>query len=64
MPKKKTPIWLEYCPSCKRKHRMSYQPCHDCGVYETPQPVSHRVADKCCALAICDGCEAYRDHLR
>ena len=60
-------VWLEWCPSCKRKHRVSMQPCPSCGVYYVPQPVSENVANSCRRLVgsmECDGCEAYREHLR
>jgi len=55
-------VWLEYCKSCKRKHRVTMQKCPDCGVHETPQPVSEKVYDMCKANYRCDGCEAYLDH--
>ena len=55
--------WLEYCKSCKKNHYVMNQPCPDCGVYFTPQPVSKKVKEKCKAQYRCDGCEAYLDHL-
>ena len=56
--------FLEYCRRCGRKHHMTMQPCPTCGVYETPQPKSDNVANQCCANYQCDGCLAYREHLR
>ena len=54
--------FLQYCPSCKRKHYMLHQSCPTCRVYETPQPVSDAVYDACHADYSCDGCEAYKEH--
>ena len=54
--------WLEYCKSCNRKHRMIQRSCPTCNVYETSQPKSDKVYDKCGANYSCDGCEAYKDH--
>lgn len=54
--------WNEWCKSCKRYHRVSLQPCPDCGHHYTPQPKSDRVYDSCLANYSCDGCQAYRDH--
>ena len=56
--------WKEYCNSCKKYHFYSLQPCPDCGVYETPQPVSEKIHEICRGNYRCDGCEAYLDHLR
>lgn len=57
--------WLEYCPSCKRRHRVSWQRCPVCNAaYDVPQPISNNVANKCHADYACDGCMAYRDHER
>ena len=54
-----------YCESCKRNHIMIMKPCPSCGVYETPQPRSEKVYDKCMSFDYdCDGCEAYKDHYR
>lgn len=55
-------LWIEYCPSCKRKHIFKMSPCPTCGVYWTPQPKSEIVLEKCNADYSCDGCQAYRDH--
>jgi hypothetical protein len=52
-----------YCDSCKKNHIMTVQSCPDCGVYDTPQPKSDKVYEKCHADYACDGCQAYRDHL-
>lgn len=60
--KAKEMVWLEYCKSCKRKHRMTAQQCPTCDVYETSQPVSNKVADDCKADYSCDGCMAFREH--
>jgi hypothetical protein len=57
-------VYLVYCPKCKRKHYMTHRKCPGCGVYTTLQPVSDKVADDCHGNYICDGCEAYEDHLR
>jgi len=54
-----------YCKSCKRNHIMIMQPCPDCEISFTPQPKSDKVYDKCMSLHYCcEGCEAYKDHLR
>jgi len=57
---------LENCKSCGKKHRMIMRPCPSCGGKGgyTLQPVSNKVLDNCYANYECDGCEAYRDHLR
>jgi hypothetical protein len=63
--KKLNVCWKEYCKSCKRFHIVTNKKCPSCGVYETPQPVSEAVYGKCMSMNYdCDGCEAYRDHLR
>ena len=62
MTEEKEDIFLEYCPSCGRKHRMKYQKCPTCNTYETAQPVSEKVADACQQDYSCDGCQAYREH--
>lgn len=54
--------WLEYCKMCKKKHKVTLKKCPECGVHETPQPVSEKVYDECMATYICDGCKAYQDH--
>lgn len=53
--------WKQWCDVCKRNHIVWMQKCPSCGVYETPQPSNK---DKCTANYQCDGCEAYRDHLK
>jgi len=55
-------VWLEYCPFCKRRHRVSMQPCPSCNIYFTPQPISDKVYEQCGADYDCEGCIAYRDH--
>ena len=57
-------VFLDYCSSCKRKHRVALRRCPTCGLYETPQPVSDAVANACHANYQCDGCHAYGDHRR
>lgn len=58
----KEPVWLEWCPTCKRKHRTSVRKCPSCFVYLTAQPVSENVPCVGSRRYECDGCEAYRDH--
>lgn len=53
----------EWCKPCKKYHIMIQKPCPVCGVYEVPQPKSEKVADKCRESYLCDGCEAYQEHL-
>ena len=59
-------VFMWPCRTCKRQHRMRLQPCPSCGGGGgwTPQPVSDRVASACHEDYDCDGCIAYRDHLR
>lgn len=58
-------IWKEWCPKCKCYHFVSLQPCPDCGVYYTPQPVSLKIWKKhSISTYRCDGCDAYQDHLK
>ena len=64
MPGSKPYVWLEWCPYCHRKHRVTMQTCPECGIYPVPQPISDNVANDCCAPCRCDGCDAYQDHLR
>lgn len=54
--------WLEYCKYCGRKHRMVNKLCPSCRAYETPQPESDKVLDKCGTDYSCDGCLAYREY--
>jgi hypothetical protein len=58
--------WRDFCRACGHDHIMMLRPCPDCGGRggRTPQPVSNRVLDSCSADYACDGCVAYRDHLR
>ncbi|KKS89311.1 MAG: hypothetical protein UV64_C0007G0014 [Parcubacteria group bacterium GW2011_GWC1_43_11b] len=56
--------FLMFCPTCKKKHRMILRGCPTCSVYETPQPKSDSVANKCFANYQCDGCIAYEGHMR
>lgn len=58
------PAFLEYCGACKRKHRMTVQPCPSCGGRGgwIPMPKSAWTRDHCMSLSYeCDGCYAYRD---
>ena len=59
--KEERPFLMD-CPSCGRKHYMSFQSCPTCNTYETPQPISEKVQDECRADYSCDGCLAYREH--
>ncbi len=53
--------WKERCPCCRKYHLYHIRKCPQCGVYEIPITVSENV---CTAdLLICDGCNAYKDHL-
>ena len=55
------------CRSCKRKHVMTLQPCPSCGGRGgwIPMPKGAWTADHCMSLDYCcDGCDAYKDHLR
>ena len=57
-----TYTFLEYCTSCKRKHRMAQSPCPSCQGRggDIPMPVSDRVYNECKSTHYkCDGCEAY-----
>ena len=60
-------VFLVLCPSCKRRHRMTHRPCPECqgrGGY-IAYPISDTVSNKCHYTGYrCDGCDAYRDHLR
>jgi len=56
--------WLQWCPSCQRKHYVTMQECPECRMYAVPRPASSNVADNCGASYRCDGCEAYDEHLR
>ena len=59
-------VFLLDCPSCKRKHRMTVQPCPSCGGGGgwIAMPASERVREDCGQLDKCDGCEAYEDRYR
>lgn len=57
--------WKEYCSKCKKYHIVSNQLCPSCGIHHTPQPVSNKIHDLHLSSTYeCDGCEAYRDHLK
>lgn len=53
--------WKEYCQVHKKKHIYHIAICPSCRVYETSMPVSENVWH---SNDECDGCEAYRDHLK
>jgi hypothetical protein len=62
----KAHVWLEWCAACKRRHRVTLQPCPACNGRSgewVPQPVSARVGDRCPTTHLCSGCDAYRGHL-
>lgn len=57
--------WKQYFSQTKKNHIVSMQPCPSCGVHHTPQPISEKVLNRIGLNNFeCDGCEAYRDHLR
>jgi len=58
---KKEHRWLEPCKVCGKKHLYRLAPCPSCGVHIVPRKVSENV---CWSNEECDGCEAYRDHMR
>jgi len=60
---KKT-VWREYINGTKRYILVTMQKCPSCGVHETPQPISEKTYAKRPFSYDCDGCEAYKDHLR
>ena len=61
----KNNTWKEYFHTTKQTHLVTLKPCPSCGVHHTPQPVSDRIAEKySLAQFECDGCEAYREHLK
>ncbi len=53
--------WLEPCKRCGRKHLWQLGSCPECGVHVVPRLVSERA---CWQDEACDGCQAYRDHMR
>ena len=57
------PVFLMWCPCCRRKHRAWCQLCR-CGCDYVVQPVSDKVADACGANYECERCLAYKEHLR
>jgi hypothetical protein len=54
--------FLVTCRVCAHRHRMAWQKCPSCGVYEVPQPISEGVQWRCGGDYACDGCLAYREH--
>lgn len=60
-----THVFLVYCPSCHRKHKMTMQPCPECNGRggHIPMPASDKVMDSCYYLGYkCAGCEAFKEH--
>lgn len=39
--------WKEYFPKTKKTHIVTLKPCPSCGIHQTPQPVSEKVAESC-----------------
>jgi hypothetical protein len=56
--------WKFTCSKYNKKHIYTVKPCPSCGVNETVQIKSDKVAEKCHQNNECEGCEAYRDHYR
>lgn len=52
--------WLEPCDKCGKKHLWELRECLGCNVHMVAQTVSENA---CPPDQICDGCEAYQDHL-
>ena len=53
-----------YCKSCGRNHIFINDKCPDCNRYDAPTIRSEKVAEKCHGkIYICEGCEAYNEHL-
>ena len=57
----KDKVWLQPCKICGKKHKWHIGECPQCGVTKIPVTVSENV---CWSNEMCDGCEAYQDHLR
>jgi hypothetical protein len=55
---------LMMCRACGRKHKMTIQPCPECGGAggHILMPESENVQNHCHGIYRCDGCEAYRQH--
>lgn len=61
----KQTIWKEYFPKTKKTHLVMLKPCPSCGIHYTPQPKSEKVAEQYLFSHFeCDGCEAYKVHLK
>jgi len=61
----KQPVWKQYFPKTKKTHLVTMKPCPSCGIHHTPQPVSDKVIEQYSLSQFeCDGCDAYRDHLK
>ena len=58
-------VWKQYCNKCKKHHYVTMQPCPSCEIYHTPQPVKDKVLEKHDLYTYeCEGCQAYREHLK
>lgn len=54
-------VWLEDCRICGKKHKWTMAPCPSCRIHWVPVLVSENT---CYHDEDCDGCRAYRDHMR
>ena len=54
-------VWLEPCGKCGKMHKWTMGKCPSCGVHYVPVMVSENV---CYHQQDCDGCQAYREHMR
>jgi len=54
-------VWLEECKACGHKHKWTMGICPECGVHHTPVLVSNNLGYH---EEACDGCQAYREHMR
>lgn len=52
--------WKKFCKVCGHDHFYHIEKCPYCQVFEIPMPVSESVYH----YDVCDGCEAYNEHLR
>lgn len=50
--------FLVFCRACQRKHKMVWEGCPVCGDYDTAQPMSETVYNKCLADYSCGSCDA------
>jgi len=56
-----SPVWLEPCNACGKKHKWTIGKCPSCNVHDVPVMVSENA---CYHDEDCDGCQAYREHMR